>query len=509
MATFIIPSFYGFGGVTYWGKMPFTDYPNYMGIIVLTLAVIGILFHKSKIKWYFVTTAFLALLLSFGKNFFIYQIFYDYFPYFNKFRVPAMFLILTQFSIAVLSGLGLETAFNLTTSSKTNISFKKLLGVVLSIIVLLFLLKLFYIPKPGYFPKYPQSNLPSAIIMNIDNLRLYMINSDMIKSLIFLFTGCAAYYINRQDWIGKRLLCGIIIMVSIIDMSFVNKNIIEPSKNSYRQSTITKKSFHSSFLRTDEVIRFLQKDKSQFRILPLQPLQQTNRWSAFHIESIEGYHPAKIYRYNQLKNEVGWNSLGVLQMLNVKYIISLEDLLHPAFEIVFSGKLFHKGEYQNANVYQFKYFMPRAFFVDKIQKIYDKKIQLEVLRENGFNPLTQSFIEHDPYDFEYSAFAKVNISHWTPDKIEFELDVPSKQFMLLSEIFYPEGWKITSHPDWKIYPVNTILRGIYIPSGSHRMIMEFIPNDIFFGSLLTWGSTAIIMLLILSGIFIKRKEDAE
>ena len=110
IATFFIPSFYGFGGATYWGNMPFTDYPNYMGIVVLTLAGIGILLHESKIKWYFVMIAFLALLISFGKNFFLYQIFYDYFPYFNKFRVPVMFLILTQFSVSILAGFGLDAS---------------------------------------------------------------------------------------------------------------------------------------------------------------------------------------------------------------------------------------------------------------------------------------------------------------------------------------------------------------------------------------------------------------
>ena len=112
MLTFFIPSFYGFGGATYWGNMPFTDYPNYMGIIVLTFAIIGTLLHESKIKWYFVTLACLSILISFGKNFFLYQIFYDYFPYFNKFRIPTMFLILTQFSIAVLAGMGLDTTYN-------------------------------------------------------------------------------------------------------------------------------------------------------------------------------------------------------------------------------------------------------------------------------------------------------------------------------------------------------------------------------------------------------------
>ena len=41
LLTFIIPSALGFGGQTYWGNMPFTDFPNYMGIVILVLAAIG------------------------------------------------------------------------------------------------------------------------------------------------------------------------------------------------------------------------------------------------------------------------------------------------------------------------------------------------------------------------------------------------------------------------------------------------------------------------------------
>ena len=69
-------------------------------------------------------TGFLALLISFGKNFFLYEIFYDNFPYFNKFRVPAMFLILTQFSTAVLAGMGLDSTSKWIASNRTSESLK-------------------------------------------------------------------------------------------------------------------------------------------------------------------------------------------------------------------------------------------------------------------------------------------------------------------------------------------------------------------------------------------------
>ena len=86
MITFLIPSAFGFGGPLYWGYMPFTDYPNYMGIIILLLAVVGIINKKGIVKWYLIAASLLALFISFGRHFsLVYDIFFNLFPYFDKF----------------------------------------------------------------------------------------------------------------------------------------------------------------------------------------------------------------------------------------------------------------------------------------------------------------------------------------------------------------------------------------------------------------------------------------
>ena len=35
--------------------------------------------------------------------------------------------------------------------------------------------------------------------------------------------------------------------------------------------------------------------------------------------------------------------------------------------------------------------------------------------------------------------AKVEIINWEPDKIEYQIVAPGKQFLILSQIFYPKG----------------------------------------------------------------------
>ena len=99
----------------------------------------------------------------------------------------------------------------------------------------------------------------------------------------------------------------------------------------------------------------------------------------------------------------------------------------------------------------------------------------------------------------------MEIIKWEPDRIEIKADFPSQQFLVLSEIFYEEGWKITSHPEWQIKPVNTVLRGLEVPKGKHNIVMEFIPQDIRYGSLITLGSFLLLLLMAAKGWIYRKK----
>ena len=134
---------------------------------------------------------------------------------------------------------------------------------------------------------------------------------------------------------------------------------------------------------------------------------------------------------------------------------------------------------------------------------------MHILKNNNFNPLIHSFIDNDPEDFVYNSNSTVRISYWSPDKIELEVVVPSKQFLIISEIFYPNGWKISSNLDWDIYSVNSILRGLYVPKGKHNIVMEFKPKDIYLGSVITYISTSLILILILLEVFINRRKNVK
>ena len=93
--------------------MPFTDYPNYVGLMVLIIAFFSLKKFKNERVFFWIILLF-SILLSFGKYFEdFYKIFYNYLPFFSSFRVPSMILIISNFCLYILCAFGLKDLLNI------------------------------------------------------------------------------------------------------------------------------------------------------------------------------------------------------------------------------------------------------------------------------------------------------------------------------------------------------------------------------------------------------------
>ena len=200
----------------------------------------------------------------------------------------------------------------------------------------------------------------------IDNLRVSIMSKDTLRIIFILLVGLGSIYAASKNIFNHTISIYVIVVLTIFDLLIVDKMIIDPDRNSYRQSTLKKKEFFEAYLKEDSIIKFLKSDSSKYRILPLGALENQNRWAAFEIESVSGYHPAKLHNYNNFIKKIGWSNLGVLQMLNVKYIVSQETIDHPMFSLVHKGSLYVLDQYINANVYKFKNFKIAYFLVKRL-----------------------------------------------------------------------------------------------------------------------------------------------
>lgn len=121
---------------SYWGDQPQVSGPAYVGIIVFFLAVLGMVFLKSPVKWALFAVTMLAIALSWGKNYMgLTEYFLDNVPGYNKFRAPTIITALIELTIPLLGVMFL----NKLVKEREEIKKRKLTFLITSMSVLLFM----------------------------------------------------------------------------------------------------------------------------------------------------------------------------------------------------------------------------------------------------------------------------------------------------------------------------------------------------------------------------------
>lgn len=87
----------------YWGDQPFTSGPVYVGGLVMALAILGLFFIASPVKWVLLAVSLLALFLSWGKNLmWLTDLFLEHVPMYSKFRAVTIILAILELCIPIL-----------------------------------------------------------------------------------------------------------------------------------------------------------------------------------------------------------------------------------------------------------------------------------------------------------------------------------------------------------------------------------------------------------------------
>jgi len=496
--TFFIPSAFGFGGQPYWGFMPFTDYPNYMGIIILILAIIGLISKRELIHYFLIITSALALLISFGRHFsLVYDLFFNLFPYFNKFRVPHMILILLQFNVAILAAFGLDALGDLKEKVipkwgwvLAGCTSLVLIGMVLGGSTLESFLRGSFTPPRVQDPRMGQA---------INNLRWNLWQSDVWMMLFWMGSLLGITWLWIQRKVNKKIMLSLVVGLAIIDISIVNQKIIQPSRQSGRSSQLMATRAVDRYFQEDEIIQFFKLDQSDYRIYPVGQLFGESRFAAFQIESIGGYHPAKLRAYNDFLSQTGNGaSIPVLQMMNAKYLISPEPLNHPDLIATKTGRLKSSRGELDAHVYRVKDALPRVWFVKELKAVPENEVFKQTTLQ-AFNPSQTALVSQEMTQpsGEPAQITKMDRGiHHTTIYTESE----GNQFLVLSEVFYPERWKATldGNPIETI-KVNGILRGVSVPAGQHKISFTYDQSTFSTGKTISFISFALALGLVVFG----------
>jgi hypothetical protein len=503
MMTFVVPSWLGFGGSTYWGSMPFTDYPNYMGILPLFLAFIGLLSIRKREVLFFGALALGALLLSFGKHFEpLYRLLYEYLPYFNKFRVPVMILVLVQLAVAVLAAYGIERIRREREHEGAGTSLQRVslwiaalfLGVWLLWLVLGGALGSWY---SGLVTASLESKaLAAGAMRNFSRAAaegtagqcLGMVKRDILILGLIGFAGFMGIHLYLKRKLSVLALLAVLACLTLADLWRVNTRIFTPMVG--ERSSVSADEFR------DDTIEFLQSDESLYRIFPLGRDFTDNRYSAFGIANVGGYHAAKPALYERFSTAIIQPrklTPAVLAILNVKYVVA-PDYIQPGPVL----RLVHDG---SKKVYELLGVLPRAYLVDSVNVLADEESVLEEILSPGFAPSrTALLLEAIPVKPVTKQGSSARIVSYGLNRIDVEARINETCFLVLSELYYPD-WKVEIDGEpGKIYRTNFLFRGVPLTPGEHNIRFVYDSHSLRTGMYLSASASVVIVLSLLPAV---------
>jgi hypothetical protein len=526
--TFIIPSWYGFGNSdqiingekyklnTYFGQMPFVDVAMYMGVLVFFLALFGMVsrWREPFVMFLTILTS-IALLISFGRNFpLFFDLLFNYFPNFDKFRVPSMILVIPQMVMPILAGLGLMKIVEL--GKEKNVTWEKVIMGIAGVSSVLFVFSL--LGRSGMISwvsnrfalSEKAAQYPKEAISIVGNAAGEMFANDAIINFLIVAVAfwLAWFFIKKR--VSALVFTSIIVLLCVADLWRISSRGAEytdaPSKSIEFAEPYYVKAIKA------------QKDdqNNPFRILNLKmdgsrgSIQNNGNFNAYFLmEDVYGYSAIKPRPYQDyldiLKtpaNETFINMTGTKYLVLDQPGIPFEGCVPVAVDT--SSKTF---------VLENKNALPRAFFVNRVENKKPLEI-LEMVRDNKFKPQDVAYVSgHDVKVDPIDSTVTSKITKYTDEILELDVNTSGSNFLFFSTTYHKKGWH--AYADGKeveIHNANHNFMGIVVPKGTKKVKFEYAPESFFIAkyTALTLSSFVVfglIITLIIGYMKSKKKEE--
>lgn len=482
---------------TYWGDKPFTSGPWYFGAGVLFLFVLGLFIVQNRLKWWIISATLLSLFLSFGKNFpLVSDLFFDYFPLYNKFRAVESTLVVAAFLIPILAVLAIQEVI-----SNKNEKFleKKLiysLSIVGGISIIIALMPTVFLNFKGQSyqglvqelsQQIQDANFAESIGKALQKDRASLAMMDAWRSLlIVLFTAGLTWLLIKRKLKASTTVIFVAVVI-LVDMWSVNRRYLN-NENFKDPDAIARQQ------QPREVDKLISRDKGlDYRVLDLSSNPFTDANTSLYHNSIGGYHAAKLMRYQEVIERQFTNAINedVLDMLNTRYIITSDG---------------ESERMQNRSTAA-----GNAWIVDRIT--YVKNAEEEMNAIDSFNPKEVAIVADEfkalinERKLGTSQGATIELVDYRPDHLIYEYSAPKDVLAVFSEVWYDKGWHAyVDGVEIPYFRADYLLRAAQLPSGNHKVEFKFEPKSYYMGEIISM--IASLFLLLVFGLAFWREKSA-
>ena len=499
----------------YWGEMPFTGGPNYIGIFLCFFFVLWLFISRGILKKGLLVCFFFFLFLSWGKHFEIFSEFFrSYLPFYNRFRSVSMAVFIVSIVVAIGAGIALKHLFEKKiplNELKQKLTWTFYIVGGFSLLLLLLGPVMMSLEGPGdgnikgqvgeklFNVLYPAIKADRASFIRKDALAALLLSGGIFVSSLFFLT----------EKLKKVTAIGILLLIGVGDMTAFAKKYITDNDFSNKKEFYSKKDQKRP---VDETI--LQDSDPHYRVLDItKNVFNDNSTAAYH-KSIGGYSAVKLSRYqdfieNAITKDFGSLQRGLrekgklpnlpsLSMLNTRYIILGSNRNDVMINPYAKGNIWHVEKAimaQNAD--------------EEMQKVLTINYDKELIYDLRFSEM----LSQETFQYSDSSYAKLVSYH--PDTMVYEVFNTEKQLLLFSEIYFNRYNEWQAYVDGKPashFRANYVLRSMEAPKGKHIITFVMAPWYVETAHTITatFSYLAIIIFFFVLVFFgIKNKEQIQ
>ncbi len=500
---------------TYRGEKAFTSGPVYMGAVICFLFVLGLLIVSGPYKWALLIATIFSIALAWGRNMmWLTELFFNYFPMYNKFRAVESILVVAEITMPLLGILALQHIVD------KKIAWDKLkihlitAGGITGGICLFFALFTSVVDVTSSYDVQWVNQVPAWLRDAIYDERIAMIKADAWRSFIFIALGFTVIYwyawksqsLNTKHSTLNYVLYAALAALVLVDMIPVNKRF-------FGSDNFMKAKDAEAYFKMQPYEQKILEDTSYYRVLNLATNTFNDARTSYRLKSIGGYSAAKLRRYQDLidehiskemnplmqtimqtqgfmlPDENAGKDFPVLNMLNMKYaVVPLQgSRQEPVMNPYAMGNCWFVDEVILADTPDEECAALKTLDLHK-QAVADKKFA-EVL--DVTKPEVTPLMAFDTTLIQLTSYA--------PNCLEYVAMTEQNKVAVFSEIYYPHDWHLymvdkegNNSLEIPLARVNYTLRASVIPAGAHQLRMVFEPH-----ALKTDKASMVILILAL------------
>lgn len=438
LVQFVAPDFFGNPAtLNYFGVWNYGEFVGYIGILPLMFALYAVITRRDRLTRFYAVAAGIIFL-------FLLPTPLAALPY--RLHIPVLFslqptrlMVLVDFCFAVLAALGLD--------AYVRKSDNKIIFTILAVAILLGAL---WIYATGANLEVSRHNL-------------------ILPSILF---GLSIGILLVRKWKHIFLVC--VISLTIFDLF----------RFGWKFTPFTPPEY---FFPTTKAVAFLQSQHKPFRVMSLDNrIMPPNVGAYYGIESIEGYDPLYDARYEEFIAALnrrepnstppfGFNRIvttptidsPLLPLLNVTYVLALEDVRSPDLEL-----MYREG---NTRIYFYTKALPRIYPTESVKVGNNRQDVMNLLYDKNFYPEKTAIVEEQIPNIHAPIVStdSIKIVSYEDSSLRATASLASDHFVIIANMF-DKNWKATvDGKRTKIYRADYLFIGLLVPKGDHLITLAY------------------------------------